>query len=185
MDEDFRFAVKLPKIITHEAKLVDVEDFVDAFLEQTSALGDKRGPILIQTPPRLAFEAEAVARLASLLRAGDARPLAWEPRHLSWFAPGADAFLVEQRIARVAADPARHPHAAEPGGWRGLTYVRLHGSPRMYYSGYDRPTLEALAIRLRTDPAPEVWCMFDNTASGEAARNALVLNSVLEAGEPS
>jgi uncharacterized protein YecE (DUF72 family) len=176
---DFRFAVKLPKAITHDAGLVGAEAVVDRFLQETFSLGPKRGPILVQTPPKLAFDARAVAALAARLTAGGAAAIAWEPRHASWFEPDVDAWLADHRIARVAADPARHPEAGEPGGWRGLTYRRLHGSPRMYYSGYDAAALLALAEATKADRASAKWIVFDNTASGEAARNALSLGSLV------
>ena len=84
-----------------------------------------------------------------------------------------------------AADPARVPEAAEPGGWRGMAYYRLHGSPRTYYSSYEDDYLDALASRLRqdVDAGREVWCIFDNTAAGAAAQNALDLLARLE-GNP-
>src|SRR5690349_2461308 len=52
----FRFALKLPKAITHEARLVEVGDRLAAFREEASGLGDKLGPLLVQLPPSLAFE---------------------------------------------------------------------------------------------------------------------------------
>jgi uncharacterized protein YecE (DUF72 family) len=176
---DFRFAVKLPRGITHDAGLVGVDSAVDRFLEETSNLGGKRGPILIQTPPKLAFDAAAVAALADRLLDGGAASIAWEPRHASWFEPAADAWLAEHRVARVAADPARHPNAGEPGGWRGLAYHRLHGSPRMYYSAYDNAALSALAGAAHADDIVMTWFIFDNTAWGEAARDALTLASLV------
>jgi uncharacterized protein YecE (DUF72 family) len=81
---------------------------------------------------------------------------------------------VEHHVARVAADPAKVPAAAEPGGWPGLVYHRLHGSPRMYYSPYEDAALDALAASL-TSAAADAWCVFDNTASGAAAADALRL----------
>jgi uncharacterized protein YecE (DUF72 family) len=80
-------------------------------------------------------------------------------------------------VARVAADPAVVPAAAEPGGWASTAYYRLHGSPRMYYSAYDAMYLSALAQRLETHRRAGVtaWCIFDNTAHGAAIGNALDL----------
>jgi uncharacterized protein YecE (DUF72 family) len=170
----FRFAVKLPKAITHDAGLVGSDAVLDRFLEETSNLGEKRGPVLVQTPPKLAFDAVAVAALTARMRDGGANAIAWEPRHESWFESDADAWLAEHGIARVAADPARYPGAGEPGGWRGFAYHRLHGSPRMYYSGYDAAELTALVNKIDAG-----WIVFDNTASGEAARNALTLASLV------
>lgn len=171
----FRFAVKLPKAITHDAGLLGVEAMVDRFLEETASLGAKRGPILVQTPPKVAFDADAAGAVAGRLTAGGATLVAWEPRHPGWFEPSADAWLAHNGIARVAADPARHPAAGKPGGWRGLAYYRLHGSPRMYYSGYDAAVLSTLVDTLRDPEFGDRWVVFDNTASGEAARNAMTL----------
>jgi uncharacterized protein YecE (DUF72 family) len=77
-------------------------------------------------------------------------------------------------VARVAADPAIVPAAAVPGGWRGLAYYRLHGSPDMYESAYSKAYLNALAQQMSLLAAP-VWCIFDNTALGAAPTNALEL----------
>ncbi len=78
-------------------------------------------------------------------------------------------------MARVAADPARVAAAAEPGGWRGLTYYRLHGSPRTYYSAYSEEFLAPLASRLQAESEHPAWCIFDNTTLGAATGNALDL----------
>lgn len=177
--DGFRFAVKAPRAITHEAKLVDCEAAVDAFLADARLLGDKLGPLLVQFPPKLAFEAAAANRFFTHLRRGWAGAVACEPRHASWFEGEADALLVAHEVARVAADPARHPAAGEPGGWRGLAYWRLHGAPRMYYSAYGAPALGGLAEALRASGAQEAWCIFDNTASGAAAADALALQALL------
>ena len=79
-------------------------------------------------------------------------------------------------MARVAADPAVVRQAAEPGGWGGLVYYRLHGSPKVYYSAYPAAYLDALsrAIAGAAGAAP-VWCIFDNTAIGAATADALTL----------
>jgi uncharacterized protein YecE (DUF72 family) len=89
-----------------------------------------------------------------------------------------DRALRELRIARVAADPARVRRAAVPGGDRSRAYLRLHGSPRMYYDGYAAPVLERVARGLRQMPA--AWCIFDNTALGHATGDALALRRLLE-----
>jgi uncharacterized protein YecE (DUF72 family) len=75
------------------------------------------------------------------------------------------------------ADPLRSPAGAEPGGWTGMAYYRLHGSPRMYYSSYDGEYLDRLAerlIKLRKAGIPH-WCIFDNTTLGAGTANALEL----------
>ena len=176
----FRFAVKLPKGLTHERQLVDAMPLVDDFLAQVAGLGEKLGCLLVQLAPRRVFDA-AVARvfLADLRRRYSGR-LAMEPRHASWFTPEADALLARFQVGRVLADPVLHDAGTAPGGWPGLVYLRLHGSPRVYWSAYDEALLARLALRLRRAQAEgaECWCVFDNTASGAAVGNALSLSGM-------
>ena len=175
--EGFQFAVKAPKAITHDGRLAEPETALDAFVAEIDLLRDKLGPVLVQLPPSLIFDAEVAGAFFRALRQRHAGLAACEPRHPSWFTAEADALLVEHQIARVAADPAKVPETAEPGGWRGLTYFRLHGSPHMYVTPYSTDYLADLATRLRTTAT--AWCMFDNTMSGAAAANALELQRLI------
>ncbi|MCW2926265.1 MAG: hypothetical protein JWM86_233, partial [Thermoleophilia bacterium] len=153
------------------------------FLGEMRQLEFKAGPLLVQLPPSFAFDLDLVDRFLTALRTRWSGPVAVEPRHVSWFTGEADELLIAHCAARVAADPARTEAAAEPGGWPGLVYVRLHGSPRTYYSSYDDNYLAALADRLRdaaaADATDQVWCIFDNTASGAALQNALDMKRLL------
>lgn len=175
---DFRFAVKVPKVITHERRLLNVAEPLNRFLGEATMLGDALGCLLVQLPPSLAFDPEAAGAFLKVLRRVHAGAVALEPRHPSWFTDAAVELLEAHQVARVAADPAVVPAASEPGGWPGLAYFRLHGSPRMYYSPYDDAYLDALALRLRdtADRAQSVWCIFDNTALGAAWAHALYLS---------
>ncbi|QIK79365.1 DUF72 domain-containing protein [Sphingomonas piscis] len=172
--DDFRFSVKIPKTITHQAKLVNCADLLTDFLPQAEALGSKLAVLLVQLPPKLAFDAAIAAPFFKLLRSRTAAALVCEPRHPSWFEADAEALLAEERVARVAADPAICETASRPGGWRELAYWRLHGSPVIYRSSYaDR--LGDIARSIRAEEAPEAWCIFDNTASSAATGDALSL----------
>jgi uncharacterized protein YecE (DUF72 family) len=176
--EDFRFAVKLPRTITHEARLSNATPLLAAFRAEAVQLGEKLGPLLVQLPPSLAYDAAVAGAFLRELRDLWPETLVCEPRHASWFEAEADALLAAHRVGRVAADPARHPAAAVPGGWRGVSYWRLHGAPRMYFSSYEDVALRALARDLEAAGA-ETWCIFDNTASGAAAANALSLQALI------
>lgn len=169
----FRFSVKMPKAISHDARLVGTEALLDEFLGQVGELGDRLGCLLLQLPPSLPFDASAAAFLQTLRHRwrGD---IACEPRHRSWFALPADRSLRELGMARVAADPAVVPRAAVPGGSHALAYIRLHGSPRMYYDAYDDARIDRLASKLQARTQP-CWVIFDNTAAGHAIPNALRL----------
>jgi uncharacterized protein YecE (DUF72 family) len=174
----FLFSVKLPKTITHQHKLVGAEALLAAHLQDAALLGRKLAVHLVQLPPSLAFEAAAATAFFELLTASTPAAIACEPRHPSWFEPDADALMERCRVARVAADPARVPAAAEPGGWRGLSYFRLHGSPAMYRSSYRDGRLEGYASAVAAAPKP-AWCIFDNTASSQATGDALALMALL------
>jgi uncharacterized protein YecE (DUF72 family) len=177
--DTFRFAVKLSKAITHERRLVGVDVLVLRFLDETAALGAKLGPLLIQLPPSLAFEASPMQDLLTLLRSRAGGPIVCEPRHPSWFVDEADRLLADFDVARVAADPARVPEAALPGGSHEVIYYRLHGSPRVYFSEYGEVFVRDLAHRLASGAARETWCVFDNTGSGAAAADALLMQDQL------
>lgn len=170
---DFRFAVKLPRAITQDSRLQNYGDLLDRFLAEVSGLGDKLGVLLVQLPPKLVYDEDvAVAFFHDLARA--AVPVASEPRHPSWFAPGADDTLGRLGVARVAADPPRAPTDGEPGGDRNFAYWRMHGNPRIYYSDYGEGALARLAGRLQEGD----WCIFDNTAAYHALGNALRLRDL-------
>ncbi|HEV2079038.1 MAG TPA: DUF72 domain-containing protein [Allosphingosinicella sp.] len=179
--EDFRFSVKLAKTITHQQRLIDCEPLLDLFLEEAARLGPKLAIILIQLPPSLSFDSSVASAFFDALRSRTPVRLACEPRHASWFEEEADRLLQEREIARVAADPARVEAAAIPGGWRGLAYYRLHGSPVPYRSSYDDGRLEAYAERMAADLDRDLWCIFDNTASSAATGDALKLQRLLAA----
>jgi uncharacterized protein YecE (DUF72 family) len=179
--ESFRFSVKMPKFITHTRALKDAEALITAFLDEVSVLENRLGAFLVQLPPKLVFDSALADDFFADLRGRTVLPIACEPRHESWFAESADRLLQTHEIARVAADPARVPAAWVPAGWRGFSYYRLHGSPKIYYSAYADDFIAALAERATNDATAnrDVWVIFDNTTLGAATRNALQLREGL------
>jgi uncharacterized protein YecE (DUF72 family) len=180
--EDFRFSIKAAKTITHEAKLRGAEPLLRAFLEQIQPMEGKAGPLLFQLPPSLAFDRSVAEEFLGTLRALYPGEAVLEPRHASWFTPQAEELLREQRIARVAADPAKGtPGIAEripsPGGDTSVSYFRLHGSPRVYYSSYGEDFLSALAARM--SGYANCWIIFDNTVLSHAFENAVRLRELV------
>lgn len=180
----FRFSAKLPRTITHEGKLRRAKAPLEQFLSEVAGLGDKLGPLIVQLPPSHEFNARVVRSFFDLLRDRHRGAVVCEPRHASWFMPKADAMLARFQIGRVAADPSSIPGGSAPGGWMApaddaappIAYYRLHGSPRIYWSRYPVERVQAWADELIALPAGvDGWCMFDNTASGAAAENALEL----------
>lgn len=184
--DNFRFSVKLPRALTHDARLVGAREVLDRFADEVGALGRKLGGVLVQLPPSLTFDASVADQFFSDLRGRIVAPLCVEPRHASWFEPGVDALWERHSLARVAADPVRVSEGARPGGTGPWRYWRWHGSPRIYYSAYGTDALRPLATDLLAQAGAgiEAWCILDNTAHGHAITDALALRRLcgLEAG---
>jgi uncharacterized protein YecE (DUF72 family) len=208
--DDFVFAVKGGRFITHMKRLRDVDaPLANFFASGVLALGDKLGPVLWQLPPTLAFDAAALSAFFDLLPrstsaaaelaqrhderlAGRAwtvtdadRPLrhALEVRHPSFTDPAFPEVLRAHGIGLVIADAA--------AGWPYLeqvtadfAYVRLHGSTELYVSGYSDAALDEWAQRLRgwTDEGMDAFAYFDNDAKVKAPRDAVALARRLEVG---
>lgn len=182
----FRFAVKLPRAITHERALLNATDLVDRFFDEVFHLESTLGPILIQLPPSFVYDGLVVPSFFTGLRNRFEGAVVCEPRHPSWVTDEATRTLVEWRIGRVAADPPRTGPSESPGGWLGpagdgsgaTIYYRLHGSPRIYWSPYSSEDLVRWTERMYSWPgSADVWCIFDNTAAGAALENALALRA--------
>ncbi len=184
----FRFAVKLPRSITHDARLRRVRDPLRRFLDEAAGLGERLAVLLVQLPPSFAFELRPVRAFFRTLRDSFDGAVVCEPRHASWFVPAVDRELSALRVGRAAANPARFSEAARPGGWMGpagdgrgaVLYHRWHGEPRVYWSRYELQWLRARADEIERWPLEaEHWCVFDNTASGAAIVNALEMHVVI------
>lgn len=176
---DFRFSVKLVRTVTHERGLVGAAGELDAFFDDVAPLGTKLGAILVQLPPKLAFDPDIAARFLGAMRQRSAAPVFIEPRHASWATDEVSMLLAEHRVGRVLADPQgealRAAAVAEES-----RYLRLHGSPKIYYSDYSEDALRHYAHLLAAGTGPG-WCIFDNTASGAATRDALQFREMISA----
>jgi len=174
--EDFRFSAKVPKAITHEARLQDAGELLARFVGEVRHLEHKLGCLLVQLPPSLRFDPQVARQFFQNMKRLIDVDIVCEPRHPTWFTPAAADLLHGRNVSYVVADPAVMPLeniAAESG----VVYLRLHGSPEMYHSSYPESYLDEVAARMRGDAGAgrKVWCIFDNTASGAAVPNALSL----------
>lgn len=170
----FRFSVKLPRTITHQARLLDTQELISGFVRQVDRLEDKLGCLLVQLPPSLAFDRDVVRDFFTRLRELISVPVVCEARHPSWFTETGRAALAELGISQVLADPPAGGLAALPTA-QGIAYFRLHGSPHVYHSAYSCEQLDCYLAQIcafASQPGRTAWCIFDNTASGAALRNA-------------
>ena len=180
----FQFAVKVPRLITHERALAGARDPLRRFLEESAGLGTKRGPLLVQLPPSLAFDARRVGRFLALLRADHEGPVVCEPRHVSWTSEAATRLLINSGLRgwrRIHREPpaCRSRRAGRASFTTGCTVRRVHISHRIQLE-----RIAALAASLRSCTVPS-WCIFDNTGSGSAAGHAVELTGRLAVrGQP-
>ena len=179
----FRFSVKLPRTISHDNALVGIDAQLAQFAGEAGALGHKLGCVLVQLAPSHAFDSAVAAAFLERMRATFDCMIACEARHPSWFGDDATALLARHACTRVVADPPK----GQPGAHVPTTaerYVRLHGSPRVYYSSYEDDYLDIVAREMKADRAAGrvTWLIFDNTASGAAMRNALAVRAAMLAG---
>jgi len=207
--DDFVFAVKAPRYITHMRRLVDVRTPLANFLASgVLALGRKLGPLLWQLPPTLALDADLLtdflgllphttteaARLASehdgkvdgrAHTTTDAeRPLrhVLEVRHPSFAVPELAGLLQVHDVGLVVADSAgRFPHLVEVTS--DLVYVRLHGDAELYVSGYTDESLAAWATKVRRwhGDGLDVHVYFDNDVKVRAPFDAMALAALVDA----
>jgi uncharacterized protein YecE (DUF72 family) len=198
--DDFVFAVKGARFITHMKKLAGVEaPLANFFASGVLALAGKLGPILWQLPPNFGFNPERLAAFfaqlprstgeaAWLARRPDERidnrafpravtdqPLrhALEIRHKSFETPAFPDLLREHAVALVVADTAgRWPLLRDITA--DLVYVRLHGDVELYTSGYTDEALDAWAGEIRhwADAGLDVHVHFDNDAKVHAPFDA-------------
>lgn len=178
---DFQFSVKLPRTITHDAKLVGIDELLAQFAYEVQGLGGKLGCVLVQLPPKLELNEPVAADFFDRLGGALGCMIACEARNPSWFTGAATDLLTKRGVTRVIADPAKGqdvPHVATAN----TLYARLHGSPRIYYSSYSKAYLDQVAAVMAKHTAAgyDAWTIFDNTASSAAVANALSVEQAVK-----
>lgn len=190
--DDFVFAVKAPRFITHIRRLSEPDaPLANFFASGVLRLGPKLGPILWQLPPNLRFDEEKLDAFLALLphdtsaaaeqgerhdhrlkgrawlRTDARRPLrhALEIRHDSFRDPRFIDLLRKHDVALVCADTVEWPRLMDLTS--DFVYCRLHGSEELYRSGYDAGALDAWARRVRAWSAGKL--MQDGEFAGKAA----------------
>lgn len=178
----FRLCPKLSRLITHQKKLVEVEDSLARFFEVFAILKEKLGPILIQLPPSMQFDASRVQPFFQLLKERyGTYSFALEARHDSWFNADALHLLREYCIALVIAHSGgRFPYRETVTSH--LVYLRFHGPGRLYASDYPDEMLDTYAQKMVnwTQQGLTVWAFFNNDVEGYAVKNAKTLQSFVQ-----
>jgi uncharacterized protein YecE (DUF72 family) len=174
--QDFLFAVKAPRNITHYKKFKEVhEEVADFYKVLQYGLKEKLGAVLFQTPPSFAYSEEALAGIISHMNPQFTNVV--EFRNESWWQPGVWEQLNANNITVSGTSYPGLPDTL-PDGQR-VGYFRLHGVPHLYHSPYTESYIRKIGTMLAA--SEKAFVFFDNTASGAAINNAQYLQQwVLE-----
>jgi uncharacterized protein YecE (DUF72 family) len=177
--DDFVFAIKASRYITHMKKLKDPGQSLSKFMQGVELLENKAGPILFQLPPKWGLNIERLREFLEALPAG--HRYAFEFRDPDWFDDRVTEALAGKNAAFCIYDfnGRQSPRRLTAD----FVYVRLHGPDGAYKGTYDDTTLSgwAKAFLSWTAAGKEVYCYFDNDERAYAVRNALRLKELLEA----
>lgn len=172
--EDFLFAVKASRFITHIKRLKEVKEAWKTFIENALNLKEKLGPILFQFPPSFRANETEIKRLEEFLKLITKNKLkyAFEFRHKSWCDKKVYNLLKKYKVVWVIADSPNYPKAEVATA--NFVYIRMHGSKVLFTSNYTKKELENLAQKIKKwlKQRLDVYCYFNNDAMGYALENA-------------
>lgn len=177
--ENFSFAIKGHRYVTHNKKLLDVEESVIRCRESASPLGERLAAVVWQLPAFLKKDTARLKKFLEALRHWKSTRHAIEFRHKSWFNDEVAECLKRHAVAVCMSDAPDWPMWEEVT--TDLVYIRLHGHTRKYASSYSKPSLRKWTTRIRDwlDENRAVHVYFDNDAEGAAPQNALTLLKML------
>lgn len=168
--DDFTFACKMSRFVTHMKKLKDPVETLPPFFDRMRHLGPKLGPILVQLPPKWRFNAERLeAFLAALPSSHD---YAFEFRDPTWWTGAVYALLHRHNAAFCSFDLAGAQSPVMETA--SFAYIRLHGPGGAYQGSYDDAALQGQAERIRNWQARglDVYAYFDNDQNAYAVADA-------------
>lgn len=168
--EDFLFAVKAPRLITHYKKLNDCSRELEEFYHACDAgLEEKLGCVLFQFPPSFKYSSEALDLVLKSMKSEFTNVV--EFRNESWWN---DSVYEAFRSKNITFCSVSHPKLTEEIITTSPTaYIRLHGNPQIFYSSYSDQYLQILHDTLiRKSDIENAFVFFNNTASTAGILNA-------------
>ncbi len=171
---DFRFAVKVSRYMTHVKRLLEPAAGWERLFAVCEPFGAKLGVFLVQLPPR--FQPDA-GRLDRFLAAAPRKvPVAVEFRDARWFIDEIEAVLRTHAAALVGSDFA----GLDTPEWvtAPFNYLRRHGTAARYAGEYGPSRLRELAEML-VGFEGDAYCYFNNDAAAAATRDAKLLADLI------
>lgn len=168
--DDFVFAVKASRFITHLKKLAVDKEPVSEFLQAANHLGEKLGPVLFQLPPRWSYNLPRLKQFISLLPVDQRYTI--EFRDQSWYNTDLYKLLLRNNIAFCIYHLDRHLSPIEVTA--DFVYIRLHGPKGKYQGSYSLSELKEWKDKILnwSGEGLDVYVYFDNDEKGYAAFNA-------------
>jgi uncharacterized protein YecE (DUF72 family) len=172
---DMRVAVKVSRYLTHVKRLRDPAEPVARFWSRAQALGRKLGPVLLQLPPTLRADADALA--AVLAEFPKPARVVVEPRHDSWWCDEIAEVLRTHSAALCWADRRGRPVTPL---WRtaDFGYLRLHEGTAQPRPRYGRAALDSWLDRLSStfdSRAEDLYVFFNNDTGAAAVADAAAM----------
>lgn len=182
--EGFRFCPKLSRYVSHYQKLRDAAEGLRLFFDRFDPVKESLGPVLIQLPAHVPFQAEVARPFFELLKKNYGEyAFALEIRHESWLQPQSVQLLQQFDISLVIAQSAMPFPYHEMVTTRHI-YIRFHGPGKLYASSYHHNTLLAYArkcVRWLRD-GHELWIFFNNDFYGYSIENARLMEKYILEG---
>ena len=181
VSDDFLFCPKISRYLSHMKKLHDPEEPLERFFEIFNPMKDKMGPVLIQLPASVMFNATTVGIFYDTLMAKYPEyEFAMEVRHESWYSEESLDLMKRYNIAFVIAQSEQFPYKEFITAKN--IYVRFHGPKALYASSYSDEALKEYADKFLVwkKEGHHIWAFFNNDINGHALNNTTTLLNFLK-----
>jgi uncharacterized protein YecE (DUF72 family) len=171
--ENFLYAVKANRFITHIKRLKDAEETLPRFFERAELLKENLGPVLYQLPPSMHKDLDRLVDFLHVLPRN--RTAVFEFRHESWFSQDTYDLLDKFGAGFCIHDLSGVPTPRVITG--DIIYVRYHGTIGRYDGNYPKSALKNWAewIKNHIKNVRGVYAYFNNDANAYAIHNANTL----------
>jgi uncharacterized protein YecE (DUF72 family) len=173
--DNFKFALKGNRNITHVRKLKNVRRLIKSFYRLSDLLKEKLGCVLWQLPPNLKMDLKRLDSFCKELDLGYNNVI--EFRHESWYCKEVYRLLKDNKIGFYIVSAPKLPESVKVTS--SVAYIRFHGKKGWYRYNYSRDELKKWAERIKKIRAKELYCFFNNDYNANAVKNCLVLKRLV------
>lgn len=174
---EFKFSVKVPRLITHYKQLIDCEKLLtDFYLTIKEGLKEKLGPVLFQFPAKIIYSGEFLQRIVQNLDSSFVNVV--EVRAENWWNQSVINELSAHNISFSGVSINNLPDEILAN--TNVVYYRFHGIPKLYFSQYNEQKISDFSNELKEKAAGKTaYIFFNNTATMAAINNARELKEYL------